>query len=98
MRGRDISSRCIVALALSVIPAHTVSGAGYKLEPQSAADEKLVEYFARETEKVQEACLSDIRTIEDWKRKKETYRKQLFEMLGLSPLPGPREGKGQRPT
>ena len=61
--------------------------AGYKLEPRGAADEQLVEYFARETAKVEAACLADVRTLSDWNAKREGYRKELFEMLGLSPLP-----------
>jgi cephalosporin-C deacetylase-like acetyl esterase len=33
-------------------------------------------------------CLSDIRTLDDWKQKRVELRGQLLEMLGLSPLPG----------
>ena len=32
-------------------------------------------------------CLSDIRTLDDWKQKRAELRRQLLEMLGLSPLP-----------
>jgi dienelactone hydrolase len=77
----------ILPICLVVALAQDVFGAGFKLEPQSPADEKLVEYFARETQKIEDACLAEIRTLEDWKAKREGYREELFEMLSLSPLP-----------
>jgi len=64
-----------------------VLAAGYKLEAQCDADRDLIEYFRRETQKLQDACLSEVRTIEDWTSSREHYRKQLLEMLGLSPPP-----------
>src|SRR5262249_4686024 len=45
------------------------------------------DYFAAETKKLAERCLADIKNLDDWKAKRETYRKQLFEMLSLDPLP-----------
>ena len=53
----------------------------------SDADRMLAEYFRAETTNLQGQCLADIKTLEDWKVKREIYRKQLFEMLGLEPLP-----------
>jgi len=47
----------------------------------------LAEYFRAETAKLQEQCLADIKTLSDWESKRLLYRKQLFEMLGLDPLP-----------
>ena len=53
----------------------------------SPADRMLAEYFRTETAKLRDRCLSDIKTLDDWKTKREVYRKQLFEMLSLEPLP-----------
>jgi hypothetical protein len=53
----------------------------------SSADRMLAEYFRAETAKLQERCLADIKTLDDWKAKRQVYRKQLFETLGLDPLP-----------
>jgi hypothetical protein len=53
----------------------------------SRGDKMLAEYFAAETKKLQEACLADVQTLEDWKEKRGEYRRQLHEMLGLDPLP-----------
>jgi len=53
----------------------------------SPSDLMLAEYFRAETAKLGDGCLADIKTFDDWKTKREVYRKQLFEMLGLDPLP-----------
>ncbi|MCA8991096.1 MAG: acetylxylan esterase [Planctomycetaceae bacterium] len=47
----------------------------------------LRQYFEIETAKVTENCLADIKTLADWEAKKEQYRDQLREMLGLNPWP-----------
>jgi len=51
----------------------------------SPADSMLAEYFRAETAKLANQCLADIETLDDWQAKREVYRKQLFEMLGLDP-------------
>ena len=53
----------------------------------SPADRMLAEYFRTETAKLRDQCLADVKTLDDWKAKREVYRRQLFEMLGLDPLP-----------
>jgi dienelactone hydrolase len=50
-------------------------------------DRMLAEYFRVETAKIADACLADIKTLDDWNAKKDQYRRQLLEMLGLDPLP-----------
>jgi dienelactone hydrolase len=47
----------------------------------------LAEYFRAETAKLRDQCLADVKTLDDWKTKREVYRRQLFEMLSLDPLP-----------
>ena len=61
-----------------------VEGPKWRLD---CPDHTLADYFRAETEKLAGACLADIETLEDWKAKRPIYRKQLFEMLGLEPLP-----------
>jgi len=53
----------------------------------SPSDRMLAEYFRAETAKLCDGCLTEIKTLDDWKTKREAYRKQLFEMLGLDPPP-----------
>ncbi len=50
-------------------------------------DRMFADYFRAETRQLAERCLADIRTLEDWNRQKATFRRQLFEMLSLDPLP-----------
>ncbi len=61
------------------------------LAPSGAAptgqDRWLSEYFRAETRRIAGQCLTDIRTLEDWQRRRGEYRRQLQEMLGLWPSP-----------
>lgn len=50
-------------------------------------DQMLAAYFRSETQTIADACLADIKTWSDWTSRRETYRQQLREMLGLDPLP-----------
>lgn len=54
---------------------------------KSQADRQLAEYFRAQTKQLSEKCLKNIKTLDDWENKRLIYRKQLFEMLGLEPLP-----------
>src|SRR4051812_10458315 len=39
----------------------------------SRGDKMLKEYFAAETKKLTDRCLADIKSLDDWKAKRETY-------------------------
>lgn len=53
----------------------------------SRGDRMIAAYFRSETEKLADACLADVKTLSDWTSRREEYRQQLREMLGLDPLP-----------
>lgn len=53
----------------------------------TAADQQLSDYFRYHTLQLADRSLKNIKDLESWEKKRGTYRKQLFEMLGLSPLP-----------
>ena len=53
----------------------------------SHADAMLADYFRAETAKLRDRCLTGVKSLEDWQAKRKLYREQLFEMLGLMPLP-----------
>src|SRR5262245_21450251 len=72
---------CLCAIALAQAPPAPAK------PDTSRGDRMLAEYFAAETKKLQDACLADIKTLADWKSKRDVYRRQLLEMLGLDPLP-----------
>lgn len=58
--------------------------AGSRPGPGDAA---LAAYFQAETARLASRCLAEVRTAADWARLRSRYREQLFEMLGLWPLP-----------
>jgi cephalosporin-C deacetylase-like acetyl esterase len=50
--------------------------------------EKLLDaYLRRETQRLADSCLSDIKSKEDWLQKRPELHRQFLEMLGLWPLP-----------
>ncbi len=52
-----------------------------------AGDDLVAEYFRAQTAEIAAQTFADITTLEDWTRRREVYRSQLFDMLGLAPLP-----------
>ncbi|MDE2642877.1 MAG: prolyl oligopeptidase family serine peptidase [Verrucomicrobiota bacterium] len=56
-------------------------------ELKTPGDRMFAEYFKIETSRLADSCLAEIETLDDWNAKKDLYRKQLHEMLGLDPLP-----------
>ena len=56
-----------------------------QLSDVGEADRQLAEYFRNETARLQGDCLNDVRTLDDWKARREVCRRQLLEMLGLDP-------------
>jgi len=83
-----MNAMCRVAAIVLVggVLASDAAFAQQTKEP-SPADRMLSEYFQSETKKLQDGCLSDIKTLEEWKAKRPVYKQQLLEMLGLDPLP-----------
>ena len=74
------------AVAGALVQAPAADSAS--MTPNSAgADQALANYFRAETARLGERCLTDIKTLGDWTSRREQYRGQLLEMLGLSPLP-----------
>jgi cephalosporin-C deacetylase-like acetyl esterase len=53
----------------------------------SRGDRMLAEYFRAETASLADRCLADVHSLEDWTSRRDEYRRQLAEMLGLDPLP-----------
>ena len=50
-------------------------------------DAMIAEFFEIETNRITSRNLANIESKEDWEKVRDGYRRQLFEMLGLSPLP-----------
>ena len=75
---------CLVSIFLD---ADSATAAGYALPTNTPGDRMLVETFRAETEKLSSRCLTEVKSLADWKDRRDEYRHQLFEMLGLDPLP-----------
>ena len=76
---------CIVITMMCIqIPCYGVEQSA--IGP-SRADAMLADYFRAETAKLRDRCLTGVKSLEDWQAKRKVYREQLFEMLGLMPLP-----------
>jgi len=75
----------VIALVLSTVVCSQESS------PQppgtSRGDTLIARYFRDETARLAGRCLAEIATREDWLARREEYRRQLREMLGLDPLP-----------
>jgi dienelactone hydrolase len=83
-----------LAVVPSLMLAISVSGAAPRPVASAAAkpdtshgDRMLADYFQAETARLQERCLAEIKTLDQWKSRREVLRRQLLEMLGLDPLP-----------
>jgi dienelactone hydrolase len=53
----------------------------------TAGDRMVARYFQQQTEQLQQHCLAEIKTLADWQQRRDEYRRQLLEMLGLDPWP-----------
>ncbi|MEO8428834.1 MAG: acetylxylan esterase [Verrucomicrobiota bacterium] len=56
-------------------------------ENAAARHQMATNHLKRVAAELSARCLSDVRTLDDWKRRRPDLRRQLLEMLGLSPLP-----------
>ena len=50
-------------------------------------DKMFARYFQSETDRLAAGSLADVKTLEDWNVRKDGYRREMHEMLGLDPTP-----------
>lgn len=81
--ARAIGTSLVVVTALSSLPDIAQSETPTETGHRAVLDE----YFRRETKKLADASLAEVRTLAQWEARRGKYRRQLFEMLGLDPLP-----------
>lgn len=81
--------RLLVLLGLSFAWASSSSAAGFADLPSDPkpGDVMIGEFFEIETRRLTQRNLAQVKTKADWEKVRDGYRRQLFEMLGLSPLP-----------
>ncbi|MGE0131544.1 MAG: alpha/beta hydrolase [Blastocatellales bacterium] len=74
-------------LMIALLAALCFQPAPAQANKQTPGERMAAEYFRRQTERIAARTLADVHTLADWQAKRATYRQQLLEMLGLSPLP-----------
>ena len=86
MHVRPAPLRVMACLALlaTVQPASAQESKQAKPTP---GDRMIAEYFRAETDRLAGQTLADVHTLEQWTARRGELRRQLFEMLGLDPLP-----------
>ncbi|MCF6313440.1 MAG: acetylxylan esterase [Verrucomicrobiales bacterium] len=79
----------LIALILfSPLLSWAQSPAKEKTDPDAGpGDQMIAEYFKLETQRLTNRTLNNINSKEDWQQARDSYRRQLYEMLGLQPLP-----------
>lgn len=63
---------------------HAADEASNPLQP---GDRLVAEYFEMETNQLSDSNLTEIKTLQGWQFRRDEYRRELHEMLGLEPLP-----------
>lgn len=79
----------LLALTLLLVPqTQAQNSAEEKIDPEAGpGDQMIAEYFKLESQRLSNRALNNIKTKEDWLQARDAYRRQLYEMLGLQPLP-----------
>lgn len=78
----------VIALLGSALSVSSVTAQDSGAERDtSRGDAMIARYFASRTAELSRQCLADVQSLDDWNAKKDEWRGQLFEMLGLDPLP-----------
>lgn len=74
-------------LALGIASTLAIGAQPAARRDYSRGNRMIADYFRTETAAVAANCLTDISSLDDWLARRESYRRQLREMLGLDPLP-----------
>ena len=75
----------LVRLALGVAALRPV--AAHAQEGAVRRQEMVIEHLRSTAAALSERCLSDVRSLEEWKRQRPALRDELLYMLGLDPFP-----------
>jgi hypothetical protein len=77
----------LTCLCLLLVSPALLRGDDADNSTNPTGDAALTEYFALQVAEIEDATFEGIETLEDWEAKKDEYRRQLAEMLGLDPMP-----------
>jgi hypothetical protein len=90
--------RTLPAVLIVVLVAATVQAQAPKAEkatknaPKATPEKQkatadIHQFFRRVTQRLADADLADVKTLDDWQAKRPRLREQMLEMLGLWPMP-----------
>src|SRR5437899_1897758 len=65
------------------VPLHALE----PVDSRARGQKMLEDYFRHQVQQIADACLTDVKTKEDWEKKRPELRRQFLEMVGLWPLP-----------
>src|SRR6185436_17416934 len=65
----------------------SAAGTSFAQGPTDKGERLIERYFQAQTKQIADACLADVKTLEDWKGRREELRRQFLDMMGLWPLP-----------
>jgi hypothetical protein len=80
-------SRLFLLALLLPLAALPLLAADSPKDDTSRGDKMRDAYFRREAQRIADASLADVKTKEDWERKRPELHRQFLEMLGLWPMP-----------
>jgi hypothetical protein len=75
------------ALLLLAVATSLPAAGPPRPSPTAYGDRMLRDYFRRQVKQIAAADLADVRTREDWEKKRPEMRRQFLDMLGLDPPP-----------
>lgn len=79
---------CTLALAASFLFASPGPGQEYgSPDRDQPGDEMIQQYLSRQAGKLHARFMAGIESLEDWKQRRERYKREYFHMLGLWPMP-----------
>jgi dienelactone hydrolase len=81
----NLRSRLLTGVLL--ILAATPAGADEPAPDYSRGQKMLDAYFRHRVQQISDDCLRDIRTKEEWEKRRPECRRQFLDMIGLWPLP-----------
>ncbi len=80
-------SPMVLAFALACGVSWTLKGQEYGPPDRGQpGDEMIQAYLARETEKIHGRFLEDVKSLEDWQKRRPQYKEEYLHMLGLWPF------------
>lgn len=56
-------------------------------DPYAYGHSMITRYFREQVQQIQQKCLNDLTTREEWEKRRPLLRQQFLEMMGLWPLP-----------